>query len=440
MDFKAEVFDQIQLLFDVTGFNDHQLHCVMKFDSPIDAEILKNTIISSIEACPILGARYVYGKRPHWASINPDRFSEAFVIARTEQEFEEIAVMCVDEAKGPQIKVCILDSSPFAIALTMNHMVCDAAGFKEYIYFLCTIYSKMISDPACKPVSIAGDRSIRGVLKGIGMGVKLRSLLSQSRENNRSGNHRFPLSDNEDAQPFILTRKIGRAKTIALRNYCRSKGATLNDVILTAYYRCLFRRIALSPGADLHIPVMVDMRRYLGETERFSALTNLSSTVITRIKHRPEEKFEDVLGRVKAVMDEKKGSNIGINAFIKLDLAYRLLGNERATRLLRRNLKNPLICMTNVGILDSAKISFGELQPMDAYLCGSIKYKPHFQLAMSSYAGELTLSSNLHGSANDRKSILSFFDEIEEELWEPMGAPEKFLMESVITKGNNIEL
>lgn len=189
--------------------------------------------------------------------------------------------------------------------------------------------------------------------------------------------------------------------------------------MLTAYYRCLCRSLALSPGTELHIPVMVDMRRYLREAEGLNALTNLSSTVITRLEHRSEEDFEAALGRVKAMMDEKKGSNIGINAFIKLDLAYRLLGNERANRRLRSSLKNPLICMTNVGILDSARITFGDLHPHDAFLCGSIKYKPHFQLAMSSYEGELTLSSNLYGSASDRECILAFFDEIEEEL--PVG-------------------
>lgn len=187
MDYTAEVFDQVQLLFDITGFNDHQLHCVLKLESSLDAAILKKAVISSIEAIPILGARYIDGGRPHWASIDPDSFGEAFVITRTEKEFEELVVSCVDEGRGPQIRVCLLDSNPFSVALTMNHMVCDAAGFKEYLYFLCKIYSEMMADPAYKPTTIVGDRSIRGVLKRIGMGVKLRSLLSQSRENNRSG-------------------------------------------------------------------------------------------------------------------------------------------------------------------------------------------------------------------------------------------------------------
>ena len=72
--------------------------------------------------------------------------------------------------------------------------------------------------------------------------------------------------------------------------------------------------------------------------------------------------------------------------------------------------------MTNMGILDSARLRFGNLHPHDAFLCGSIKYKPHFQLAMSSYEDELTLSTNLYGSTRDRDRILVFLEEIEEQL------------------------
>jgi NRPS condensation-like uncharacterized protein len=66
--------------------------------------------------------------------------------------------------------------------------------------------------------------------------------------------------------------------------------------------------------------------------------------------------------------------------------------------------------------LDPDRISFGDLRPYDAFMCGSIKYKPYFQLAISSYAGELTLSVNVFGDFSDRDRILSFFDAIEAEL------------------------
>jgi NRPS condensation-like uncharacterized protein len=217
-------------------------------------------------------------------------------------------------------------------------------------------------------------------------------------------------------RPFILTHLLERKRVAALKDYCRAKGATLNDVVLTALYRCLFQLLALRSGVELQIPVMVDMRRYLGETGEFKALTNLSSMQITQLDFKPEERFEGTLGRVKAVMDEKKAADIGLNGFIKLSLLYGIFGDRIANHRLRSELKNPFICMTNVGILDPGRMAFGNLHPYDAFLCGSIKYKPYFQLAMSLYDGQLTLSANLYGSADDRDRIRSFLNEIEAEL------------------------
>jgi NRPS condensation-like uncharacterized protein len=416
MDYAAEVFDQVQLLFDINGFNDHELHCVLRFEHAPDAEILRKSVVASIEAIPILGARYVAGARPRWTSLDPNDFGRAFVVAPTETAFEEFVVSRVDEGLGPQIRVCLLDSGPFAVALKMNHMICDAAGFKQYLDFLCQIYSALAADPAYRPPTIAGDRSMRGVLRRFPLSVRFKSLFRQSGDNNRTGSHRFPLSEGGEARPFILTRKLGRERVAALHDYCRAKGATLNDAVLTAFYRRVFQQLALKAGAELQIPIMVDMRRYLGEVGEFKSLTNLSSMVITQLDCRPEEPFESALGRVKAIMDEKKGAEIGLNAFIKLDLAYRIMGDRIANSRLRSRLKNPFICMTNVGILDPARISFGDLRPYDAFLCGSIKYKPYFQLAMSSYDGELTLSVNQYGDAGDRERIVSFLGEIEAEL------------------------
>jgi NRPS condensation-like uncharacterized protein len=123
MDYSAEVFDQFQQLCDVKGFNDHQVHCVLRFEYLPDAEILKKAVISLIEAIPILGTRYIQGARPRWTSLNPSDFGRAFVIARTEIELEEFLGTRVDESLGPQVRVCILKSSPFAVAFKMNHMV-----------------------------------------------------------------------------------------------------------------------------------------------------------------------------------------------------------------------------------------------------------------------------------------------------------------------------
>jgi NRPS condensation-like uncharacterized protein len=309
---------------------------------------------------------------------------------------------------------------PFSLALKMNHMVCDAADFKAYLYFLCGLYSGVIPDPGHGLVGFSEDRSVLRVLKRFGLGTRLKSAFLQSNQNNHSGGIRFAMSGSGQTRPFILTRKLGRKRTATFKEYGQIRGATLNDVVLTAFYRCLFQRLALRPGTVLRIPVMVDMRRYLTETGGMSSLTNLTSTVSTELECRPAECFEDTLARVKAVMDQRKRGNLGLNAFIKLDRTYRFLRDRIANRLLMAKLNHPLISMTNMGILDSSRISLGDQRPSDAFLCGSIKNKPYFQLAVSSFDGELTLSVNLLGSDSDRDRIQSLFDQIEDELpkWE----------------------
>ncbi len=148
MDYPAEIFDQVQLLFDRTGFNDHQLHCVLKFESGLDTEVLRKAVISSIEAIPILGTRYVdQGRRPRWESLDRARLGDAFTLAGTEAEFDEFVTSRFAENTGPQVKVCLLGAGHSAVALTMNHMVSDAAGFKKYLYFLCEIYTGLMADP-----------------------------------------------------------------------------------------------------------------------------------------------------------------------------------------------------------------------------------------------------------------------------------------------------
>jgi NRPS condensation-like uncharacterized protein len=416
MNYIAEAFDQFQLLCDVNGFNDHQVHGVLRFEVGPDEEVLKKAVTLSIEAIPILGTRYVAGARPCWTSLDPQDSGRAFVMAQTEVEFESFVASRVDESLGPQVMVCALKASPSAVAFKMNHMVCDGTGFKQYLYLLAEIYSRLMADSEYRPNAITGDRSMRCVLQRIAIGAKLKSLFLQRKENNLAGGSRFPLSDGGEVRPFILTRKLGVERTAALIDRGRQKGATLNDVVLSAYYRCLFKRLALSPGAGLQIPVMVDMRRYLDDGGEFTSLTNLASTAMTQLEYRPEEHFEGTLRRVKAMMDRKKARSIGLNGFIKINLIFQIFGDRIANHLLRSILKNPLLCMTNLGVLDSARICFGELHPYDAFLCGSIKYKPYFQLAMSSYRGQLTLSVNLCGSADDRERILCFLGEVDADL------------------------
>ena len=72
--------------------------------------------------------------------------------------------------------------------------------------------------------------------------------------------------------------------------------------------------------------------------------------------------------------------------------------------------------MTNVGIVDEKKLSFKGTKIESAFVCGSIKHRPHFQIALSSFANTVTISSNLYGNAQDKEAISHFLSLVEHEL------------------------
>lgn len=208
---------------------------------------------------------------------------------------------------------------------------------------------------------------------------------------------------------------IGREKVARLRAHCRSRSATVNDVVLAAYHRALVRRIGPAARGGLQISIMIDMRRHL-LGERFEALTNLTSMALTRSRQRAGEPFEETFLGVKRRMDGLKRRWLGLGGFVKVSLLRPLLGEQIAVQLMGRRIRHPLLSMTNIGELDSRRLSFAGPSITSAFVCGSTKYRPYFQLALSGFDGTITLSSSLHGGPGDHERIESFLREVEEEL------------------------
>jgi len=416
MRYKAEIFDRMQLLYDETGFNDHQVHCEMRFSSSLDEARLRKATMLSLASIPILATRYCdRSTGTVWESLVEAELGRAFAAVDDEDAFEAGRTCRIREELGPQLSIRLLRGERSALAITMNHMVADGAGFKDFLYYLCDAYSRLRGNPGHVPPLIAGDRGIGGITRAFGRLEKIRALFAQGGDSNRTGTLSFPFYAGGAERPFIATRVLGRAKVAALKAYCKARGATINDAALAAYYRVLARVIGPSALTGLEIPIMIDMRRHLPSRE-FDALRNLASTTITRLRQREGENFEETLRKAKAMMDSIKKRSLGLGGCVKLSLLFSLFGAKRAQKLMRLGLKHPLICMTNVGELDADRLGFDGFRPESAYICGSIKRKPHFQMALSGFDGTITLSSNLNGSLEDRRRIEDFLGEVEAEL------------------------
>ncbi|MFA9463118.1 MAG: condensation domain-containing protein [Velocimicrobium sp.] len=416
MKYKAEIFDNLQYLYEETKFNDHQLHCVIKFENKLNADIMKQAIKLLLKVVPLLSCVYNHNNgNSYWETSIHSEFNDIFTIVSNEADFNTFTTSKTNERTGPQIKACLYRFDEDSLSIVMNHMVCDAAGFKQCLYLLSNLYTNLMKNPSFSPEYIMnGDRSIQKITSQISFSNKVKAFLFQNKESNQKNNDKFSMSQEGNTTPFILTHEISAKRFARLHDYCKNNNVTINDVVLTSYYRVLAKMMNMK-GKPLSIPIMIDMRRYLKE-QSSNSLDNLSSTVITTITVEPKESFKETLTKVNKEMNEKKAKQMGMNGFVKLALINRIFNNARSYSITKRNLKNPYICMTNIGILDSKKLVFEGSPIKNAFMCGSIKYRPHFQMALSSFADQITFSSNLYGTMQDRNTILYFFNLLEQEL------------------------
>lgn len=414
MIFKSEIFDKLQFLFKTYKFNDHNLHCIIHFNGNLNKIALKKALAMTLNVVPILSSKYIEDvKEPYWEKVDSSDFRNILTFVNNKNEFNSFMTSRTNEATGPQVKACLLSSNKDSLCVLMNHMICDAAGFKEYLYLLCSLYSNLMKNPAYTTNHLFnGDRSINVINNKFSFKDKFKTLMFEGKESNGFINLNFPMSSSCEIKPFILTYEIPKDRFLSIKKYCKNNKVTINDITLTAFYRALYKILNKN---RLSISLTVDMRKYLKD-KNINALTNLSATVISNLTIEADDTFDDTARKVSNNMNLKKKNFIGLNAFVKISLLFKLFSYRHTKKLLKNGFKNPLIGMTNIGILDSKKLYFEGTQISNAFMFGSMKYKPYFQLALTSYNNIMTFTINLYGNSKDKESIENFFTLLDKEL------------------------
>jgi NRPS condensation-like uncharacterized protein len=416
---KAEVFDQIQFFFEENNCNDHQLHCVINFDNHIDKNLIKKAVLMSLDIVPILSCRYAEDyDGPSWYSIDKSKYEDAFVFIQCcnpDAVLNKVITSKTSAISGPQVKVFVISSYKDILCIIMNHMVCDAAGFKEYIYLLSDLYSKLMANSKYAPENIMlGSRSLTQVTQNLAFTDKLKAI-TRPYKPRKQKNFIFPLSSENKIEPIILTYKIPRNRYHSIIEMSKKYKVTINDIILSAYYRTLYRVMNIKEDKHMEIPLMIDMRRYLKD-RKAESICNLTSIIPSSIKFNSKDTFIDTLMKVNGKMNLQKNSLPGIGDFQKLSMAFKTFKYYKIKKLMKNLSVFPPITLTNIGIIDSKKIKFKSSIINNIFMNGSIKYPPYFQLALSTFNETITFSINLYGSEKDIQKVNWFFKVLDEEL------------------------
>jgi len=413
--YRAEIWDIMQYVF--ASSNDHQIHFLIKFDSFIDIEKMKKALNLLIIEFPLIACKFSEkGNRPFWEEAGFT--SEDIVFLKKTQDINQEIQRAfgpkIDEFCDPQLRIHIIRmEQEDTLCININHMLCDGEGFRDIIYRLSSIYSQIEADPTYMYGNDLGlgCRNAWQVLQPFNMKDKLRILFDKYDLKKNKNTIAYDLEGDVNV-PFLVYHTITQVKFKIIKNYAKSKGASINDVLLTAYIRTLNKNMNMQVPA---IQCIVNLRKYITKKE-LVGFCNLTSTLMCDIGTDIGDCFEDTLKMVKKVMDEEKSKLNCLNLIMKLEIVFRILPYKIFKRKVMEANCFPPLAMSNIGIIDKKRLVFGKMKVTNAFISGSIKYKPLIQLSLSTFDERITFSFGFHGTLADKEKLTKLLEEFEKEL------------------------
>lgn len=398
----TETFDIMQHYYRTV--HEPLIHCALYLDGHADLNALARAAAALAEQIPVLGCRFDESAL-RWV---PGNFTAGDFVETADGEAEDALnralTLPVAIAEEPQLKiVAVRFAENDVLCLRINHMVCDGAGFKQCLYRLAGLYAGLPQEP------VPSDRSMRPLFAGMRFAEKL-SLLFLKPETQKKLGVLSPPFTGDEHHPFIVTREVDKAAFTSVREAAKKYGATVNDMILSAYIRTLS---AETGQREIDIPCPVDLRKFC-RGSREPGIGNLTGNYSCRVVSEKGEPFSETLHKVSARMRRQKESRYCLKSPFELSLLARLLSKRRLRALFPKLFTVPIVAYTNLGVVDFPEECRKHIT--GCFLTGAVKHVPYFQIAVSTFDGVCTLSCNLHGTPQDREKTGRFLDAVALEL------------------------
>lgn len=410
----AELWDKMHYLF--RDFNDRMVHVELHYDFEIDIEALKTVLICFFEKAPVLHSSFKDNHvSPYWI-VKPYTIEDVLTVAYPddlEKAVDDFLTQYLPPDSDLQMKVAVFfKDGTSTLCVVENHMCMDGGDFKYFMKALCENYNAYV-EKGISPIELReGTRSYEAVYEDFS---KTEQRMARNLYKNvcAKDEHKFPLTpDSIRDRSFIAKRKISAETFDKIRAAGKKHGATVNDMLLTAYFYSLYELAGYDPSDSVTISCAIDLRRHIKDVSD-EGLTNHTAFMQCNIPERGRDIFETLQYAVQSSQKFKHDKFMGLYGLPLLKLGYSILPHAASEEIIKIGYSNPLLAMSNIGILESDKLALQGHEPTDGFMTGAVKYKPYALLSVTSLRKELTISMCVRGNDEDRAIVERFFDLME---------------------------
>lgn len=343
---------------------------------------------------PILGSRLVRGIwSARWERLTPACLDALTIeVSGEEDSFYGIRR---DPCAGPQLAARLVGRR---LILKVSHLAADAGAVRALGYRLAALYQG--HDDRRVSLGDRGSARLKGLLHPRHWGPH---LFTAARELRALG---WPLRGAGllegmvgDEHFQLRTLHLSADRVEGLRAFAKARGATLNDLVAAGLLRALAR--LQGSHRPLRLLNTVDLRRYLTD-ERALPTCNLSAFMGIVPGELGPELAATVL-RTREWTGTLKGGRPGAWYLLTWGPLLRLLPFSLGVACMREYLRHSIESgrtppvFTNMGLLDAARLDFGEPGLRAAWMVLPLFRPPATGCGLSGFKGSLTLTQGFSG-------------------------------------------
>ena len=406
---KAQPFDCMQYLY--SQVQNPLIRCCLHFSGKLDVGQLMRAISHLRSVFPIFDCRFDHHKQcwRYEGSFASDNYLVVVPVEHLDHDalVKETLQSSIRIEADPPIKFYLISSTNAdTLCVIASHLMCDGRGLVRLLERLAAVYTEL---PASEDIDEEWmmRREFSQLIKELPRQEKMRILTSRSVVATKCGQPYLPLTG-ATMVSFLFVREIGERDFSAIRRYAKQHGSSINDILITAYMRELYKQWGWTA---ITLPCPVDLRRFT-EAEEACGIGNLTSNYFCHVDFGEDESFDETLRTVSRQMKVQKASHHCLKGPMLYHLLYRFLPFSILKKIFFILSPVPVTSYTNIGVIDDKKMKFGQLEMVDAYFVTATKCSPYFQLTTSTFKGKCTLTSSSLSNDQDQQIISNLINGI----------------------------
>lgn len=403
----------------VHNYNDNTIRFVLHYDFLVDAEILKRATHTIIEQVDILHASFVSEfKDAYWCVNDTYEEQDYFQLIKTQELpiciAEELAIKAI-APKGKTKLCCYLvqDQTSSAITLLISHLCVDGCDGKYVLGKIIEAYNLIQIRGDATPLRFKkGSRSVKQIYSKLSRKEYI-SLMHNPIPKVKS---EFPYPTKEQGVARLVKQTLSGSLMKRAHEKAKPQNATLNDVLLTAYYRAYGMLPEVDETQAMSIMSMMDLRKHCQNGDS-KGLSNITGSLPTVLPDGITGDFENTLVYItKATSAQKENPLADLEGVPLLHTVVNGIPMGVLSKAVGIIYGSMAMGFTNLGNIAHDFFVIDGNAPDYVLFGAPLKKKPTMQISSVSYDGACTLCVVGTYTEKDAELLQTLLDKIVEQI------------------------